>query len=106
MSSKPTAMPTSLPTRPEEMMMNVQAPLPAMDETLSSLGISSPELRMLPGNRDVQLAHANLLQQLYSKGLPTRRIESWHYTDRPPRRKPPPQPIRAGPAPPTFPPLI
>src|SRR5258708_19826321 len=104
MSSKPTAMPTSLPTRPEEMMMNVQAPLPAMDETLSSLGISSPELRMLPGNRDVQLAHANLLQQLYSKGLPTRRIESWHYTDLRSRLKPPPPQMPPTPAPPHFPP--
>src|SRR5258708_24712449 len=95
MSSKPTAMPTSLPTRPEEMMMNVQAPLPAMDETLSSLGISSPDLRMLPGNRDVQLAHANLLQQLYSNGLPTRRIAPWHDTYLRPRLKPPPHQMPA-----------
>jgi Fe-S cluster assembly protein SufD len=88
------------------MMMNVQAPLPAMDETLSSLGISGPELRMLPGNRDVQLARANLLQQLYSKGLPTRRIESWHYTDLRSRLKPPPQRMSASAGATDLPPLI
>jgi Fe-S cluster assembly protein SufD len=86
--------------------MNVQAPLPAMDETLSSLGISGPELRTLPGNRDVQLARANLLQQLYSKALPTRRIESWHYTDLRSRLKPPPQQMPASAGATDLPPLI
>jgi Fe-S cluster assembly protein SufD len=61
--------------------MNFQAPRPAIDASLSSLGITGDELRLLPGNRDVQLARARLLQDLYSNGLPTRRLESWHYTD-------------------------
>jgi len=86
--------------------MNVQAPLPAMDDTLSSLGISGPELRMLPGNRDVQLARANLLQQLCSKGLPTRRIECWHYTDLRSLLKPPPQQMPASAGATDLPPLI
>ena len=76
--------------------MNVQARLPATDETLSVLGINGHELRMSPGNRDVQVARASLLQQLYSKGLPTRRIESWHYTDLRSRLKPSPRGTPAG----------
>ncbi len=73
--------------------MNIQAPVPGFDDDLSSLGISSGQLRALPGNRDVQLARATLLQDLHSKGLPTRRIESWHYTDLRSRLKPPAHPV-------------
>ncbi len=73
--------------------MNIQAPVPGFDDDLSSLGISSGQLRALPGNRDVQLARAKLLQDLHSKGLPTRRIESWHYTDLRSRLKPPAHPV-------------
>ena len=86
--------------------MNIQARLPATDETLSFLGISGHELRMSPGNRDVQLARASLLQQLYSKGLPTRRIESWHYTDLRSRLKPSPRGTPAGAGTTDLPPLI
>jgi Fe-S cluster assembly protein SufD len=67
--------------RHEEAVMNFQAPRSAIDASLSSLAITGDELGLLPGNRDVQLARARLLQDLYSKGLPTRQLESWHYTD-------------------------
>jgi len=62
-------------------MMNCQAQRPAIDESLSSLGITGDELLLLPGSRDVQLARARFVQDLHSRGLPTRRLESWHYTD-------------------------
>ena len=61
--------------------MNFQAQRPAIDESLSFLGISGDELGLLPGKRDVQLARAKLVQDLHSRGLPTRRLEFWHYTD-------------------------
>jgi hypothetical protein len=57
-------------------MMSFQAQ-PAINDDLSSLGITGEELRLLPGNHDVRLARARLLQDLHSRGLPTRRLESW-----------------------------
>lgn len=35
----------------------------------------------LPGNGDVVSARDVLLDELKTKGLPTRRVEAWHYTD-------------------------
>lgn len=35
----------------------------------------------LPGNGDVVIARDNALEALKENGLPSRRIESWHYTD-------------------------
>jgi hypothetical protein len=58
--------------RHEDAMMNCQAQRPAIDESLSSLGITGDELLLLPGSRDVQLARARFLQDLHSRGLPTR----------------------------------
>ena len=73
--------------------MNFQAQRPAIDDCLSSLGVSGDQIRLLPGNPDVQLARARLLQDLYSRGLPTRRLESWHYTDLRARLKVPSRPL-------------
>jgi Fe-S cluster assembly protein SufD len=86
--------------------MNIQVSSPAIDDSLSSLGISGSQLRMLPGNRDVQLARAKLLQDLHSKGLPTRRIESWHYTDLRSRLKAPARPASLSDPAPTLEPLV
>lgn len=35
----------------------------------------------LPGNGDVLIARDRLITDIKTKGLPTRRIEAWHYTD-------------------------
>lgn len=35
----------------------------------------------LPGNEDVLTARDNAIEALKERGLPSRRIESWHYTD-------------------------
>lgn len=35
----------------------------------------------LPGNGDVVIARDNALEALKENGLPSRRVESWHYTD-------------------------
>lgn len=86
--------------------MNIQVPAPAIDDSLLSLGISGSQVRMLPGNRDVQLARAKLLQDLHSKGLPTRRIESWHYTDLRSRLKAPARPVSLSDPEPALEPLI
>lgn len=75
--------------------MNVQLSHSAIHESLSPLGITADELRRLPGNRDVQLARARVLQDLCSRGLPTRRLESWHYTDLRTRLKAPSRPQAA-----------
>jgi Fe-S cluster assembly protein SufD len=99
-------MPTSLRTRREEAAMNIQAPVPGFDDDVSLLGISGGQLRTLPGNRDVQLARAKLLQDLHSKGVPTRRIESWHYTDLRSRVKPPAGPVSVRHAPLAREPLV
>jgi Fe-S cluster assembly protein SufD len=86
--------------------MNIQVPPPAIDDGLQSLGISSGQLRMLPGDRNVQLARARLLQDLHSKGLPTRRIESWRYTDLRSRLKAPARPVSVSHEAPALEPLI
>jgi Fe-S cluster assembly protein SufD len=86
--------------------MNIQLPAPTVDDSLSSLGISGSQVRVLPGNRDVQLARAELLQDLHSKGLPTRRIESWHYTDLRARLKAPSRPASLNDPAPALEPLI
>ncbi len=39
------------------------------------------QLGDLPGDGDVLVARDRLLDELKKAGLPTRRIESWHYTD-------------------------
>jgi Fe-S cluster assembly protein SufD len=86
--------------------MNIQDAAPTIDDSLSSLGISGGQLRTLPGNRAVQLARGHLLQDLHSKGLPTRRIESWHYTDLRSRLKAPGRPVSVSHAAPALEPLI
>lgn len=35
----------------------------------------------LPGNGDVLIARDRLITDIKAKGLPTRRVEAWHYTD-------------------------
>ncbi len=35
----------------------------------------------LPGNGDVLIARDRLITDIKTKGLPTRRVEAWHYTD-------------------------
>ena len=85
----------SLQMRHKDAIMNVQLSHSAIHESLSPLGITADELRRLPGNRDVQLARARLLQDLCSRGLPTRRLESWHYTDLRTRLKAPSRPQAA-----------
>jgi Fe-S cluster assembly protein SufD len=41
----------------------------------------SAQFSELPGNGDVVTARDVLLDELKTKGLPTRRVEAWHYTD-------------------------
>ena len=39
------------------------------------------QLGELPGNGDVFALRDQLLDELKTSGLPTRRVEAWHYTD-------------------------
>ncbi|APY12930.1 Fe-S cluster assembly protein SufD [Brucella sp. 10RB9214] len=64
--------------------MNIQAtPAPKPRTPAESMLIDSFAERMgdLPGNGDVVIARDTALEALKVQGLPSRRIESWHYTD-------------------------
>ncbi|MFD1197325.1 Fe-S cluster assembly protein SufD [Brucella gallinifaecis] len=64
--------------------MNIQTSPNAKPRTpAESVLIDSFATRMgeLPGNGDVVVARDNALEELKTHGLPSRRIESWHYTD-------------------------
>lgn len=61
--------------------MNIQTSkprTPAESALIESFAIRMGEL---PGNGDVVIARDNALEELKINGLPSRRIESWHYTD-------------------------
>lgn len=64
--------------------MNIQtAPTTKPRTSAESALIDNFATRMgeLPGNGDVVIARDNALETLKVHGLPSRRIESWHYTD-------------------------
>jgi len=64
--------------------MNIQTAPTAKPRTAAeSALIDSFATRIgeLPGNGDVVIARDNALEALKINGLPSRRIESWHYTD-------------------------
>ncbi|MCV9908247.1 Fe-S cluster assembly protein SufD [Brucella sp. HL-2] len=64
--------------------MNIQTAPTAKPRTAAeSALIDNFATRMgeLPGNGDVVIARDNALETLKVHGLPSRRIESWHYTD-------------------------
>ncbi|WP_343314358.1 Fe-S cluster assembly protein SufD [Brucella sp. BE17] len=64
--------------------MNIQtAPTTRQRTSAESALIDSFDERIggLPGNGDIVIARDNALEALKENGLPSRRIESWHYTD-------------------------
>lgn len=64
--------------------MNIQANQPAAKLTVAETALVeafSAQIGELPGNGAVTGTRDRLLDDLKTAGLPTRRIESWHYTD-------------------------
>ncbi|MBO0141769.1 Fe-S cluster assembly protein SufD [Agrobacterium sp. Ap1] len=64
--------------------MNIQANQPAAKLTVAETALVeafSAQIGDLPGNGAVAGTRDRLLDDLKNAGLPTRRIESWHYTD-------------------------
>lgn len=64
--------------------MNIQANQPAAKLTVAETALVeafSAQIGDLPGNGAVAGTRDRLLDDLKTAGLPTRRIESWHYTD-------------------------
>ncbi len=87
MNWKPTAIPTSSPMRPEAVaeMITTSALAPA-PRTLTSAetALAAQFAQMsptLPGSRAVHDARALAMATLAQNGLPTRKVEAFHYTD-------------------------
>jgi Fe-S cluster assembly protein SufD len=63
------------------MSMNIQATNRQTPAELALVEAYTAKFGELPGNGDVVAARDVLLDDLKTLGLPTRRIEAWHYTD-------------------------
>lgn len=61
--------------------MNIQTSKPRTPAESALIDSFSIRMGELPGNGDVVIARDNALEELKVHGLPSRRIESWHYTD-------------------------
>lgn len=61
--------------------MTVHAPLKPTNAEQALLDAFGQSLGMLPGDAAVTTQRSTLLRGLKESGLPTRRRESWHYTD-------------------------
>jgi Fe-S cluster assembly protein SufD len=60
--------------------MNIQTPVQNTPAEAALLSAFSERLSALPGNGDVMLKRDAAIEAIKA-GLPTRRIEAWHYTD-------------------------
>lgn len=61
--------------------MNIQTSKPRTPAESVLIERFATRMGELPGNGDVVIARDNALEELKINGLPSRRIESWHYTD-------------------------
>lgn len=61
--------------------MNIQTERPRTAAESALIDGFAERMGDLPGNGDVVIARDNALEALKVQGLPSRRIESWHYTD-------------------------
>lgn len=61
--------------------MNVHTSQPRTPAETALIEAFSERVGDLPGNADVAVARDTALEALKIQGLPSRRIESWHYTD-------------------------
>jgi Fe-S cluster assembly protein SufD len=61
--------------------MNIQKTVTLTASETALIDVYRSALGALPGNGDVISARDMLIRDLKARGLPTRRIESWHYTD-------------------------
>jgi len=61
--------------------MNIQTSKPRTPAESALIDSFAIRMGELPGNGDVVIARDNALEELKVHGLPSRRIESWHYTD-------------------------
>ncbi|MEL6437542.1 MAG: Fe-S cluster assembly protein SufD, partial [Pseudomonadota bacterium] len=59
--------------------MNAPVKLTAAEEAL--IAHFGDRLNDLPGNGDTIMARDQAIQALKENGLPTRKVEAWHYTD-------------------------
>src|SRR5690606_27813865 len=61
--------------------MNIQTARPRTPAETVLIDSFTQRVGELPGNADVAVARDTALETLKVHGLPSRRIESWHYTD-------------------------
>lgn len=61
--------------------MTAQTALKLTAAETAIVALFGDRIARLPGNADVVIARDNALATLKKTGLPTRRIEAWHYTD-------------------------
>lgn len=61
--------------------MNMQTTTRLTAAELALIEAYNTQLGELPGNGDVFALRDRLLDELKTAGLPTRRVEAWHYTD-------------------------
>ncbi|PRD42051.1 Fe-S cluster assembly protein SufD [Phyllobacterium phragmitis] len=61
--------------------MNIHTSQPRTPAETALIDAFSERVGDLPGNADVAIARDTAIEALKIQGLPSRRIESWHYTD-------------------------
>ena len=61
--------------------MNSIVPIKLTEAETALLAAYNDQIGNLPGNGDVMTARDRLIHELKTFGLPTRRVEAWHYTD-------------------------
>jgi Fe-S cluster assembly protein SufD len=78
-------MPTSSALQPDRAerttSMNMQTTTRLTAAETALIEAYNSQLGELPGNGDVFATRDRLLDELKTAGLPTRRVEAWHYTD-------------------------
>jgi Fe-S cluster assembly protein SufD len=63
------------------MNMNTLVPIKLTEAESALFASYNDQVGNLPGNGDVLTARDRLIYDLKTHGLPTRRVEAWHYTD-------------------------
>jgi Fe-S cluster assembly protein SufD len=61
--------------------MSAQPQIKLTEAENALLAAYTQQVGDLPGNGDVLIARDRLITEIKTKGLPTRRVEAWHYTD-------------------------
>jgi Fe-S cluster assembly protein SufD len=61
--------------------MNAQPQIKLTEAESALLQAYTDQVGDLPGNSDVLTARDRLITDIRTRGLPTRRVEAWHYTD-------------------------